>query len=67
MKKIISDEFGFQIIEREGKFLIRYDKGHFAIEIVESEITKEEAEKAARSEKDTHEVILKTQHREKQN
>lgn len=63
MKKIISEGFGCQIIERDGKLFICFDGGHLAVKMTEYEITKEEAKKAMLSERDAYEVILNAQNR----
>lgn len=64
MEKIISENFGCQIIERDDKIFIRYDNGTSASKMVENEITEKDAKKAMLSEKDAYEVILKAQQKE---
>ena len=61
MEKIVSENFGCQIVEKEDKIYIRYDSGTAASKIIENEITQEDAKKAMLSEKDAYEVILKAQ------
>lgn len=58
MDKIISDKFGCQIIKRGYRFFIRYDGGHFAVKMVEKEITSEDAERAMISEQEAYKVIV---------
>lgn len=64
MEKVISENFGCRIIERDNKIFIRYDSGTSASKMVENEITAEDAKKAMLSEKDAYEVILKAQQKE---
>ena len=55
--------FGIEILRRNNQLFIRYDAGHFVIQMVETEITEDEAQKAQISEQDAYEVILETQRR----
>ena len=65
-EKIISEGFGCQIIAKENKLFIRYDGGHFAVKMVDAEITPEEAKTAMLSEEDAYKVIVAAIKREKQ-
>ena len=53
--------FGIHIFDRAGRYFVRYDTGHFATEMTECEITKQEAERAQLSENDAYQVLLATQ------
>jgi len=63
MEKIVSENFGCKIIERDSKLFIQYDNGQAASWIVENEITPEEAEKAMISGEFAYNVILAAQRR----
>lgn len=60
MKKIFED-YGIEIIERKGKYFLRYDAGELLCKYEELNVTPEDAEKAQLSEKDAYEVIIKYQ------
>ena len=63
MRKIVKECFNSQIIENGDKLYIRFDEGHFDIKWVEYEITKEESDKAMKSEKDNYQICLNGQQR----
>lgn len=63
MDKIINEKYGCQILERDGILFIRFDEGEIVVNTVEYEITKVQAEKAMKSEKDAYEVILSLQNK----
>ena len=59
MEKRIFEGFGCTIIERDGKFFVRYDSGESSgSRTVENRITSDECTKAMKSERDAYEVIL---------
>jgi hypothetical protein len=63
MDDVIFSGFGVEVIERNGRFFVRYDAGEIATQIREDEISKEEAAKVQRSEEDAYEVLLACQQR----
>ena len=63
MEKIIAENFGCKILERDSKIYIQYDNGQAASWIVENEITIEEAKKAMKSGEMAYEVILTAEKR----
>ena len=63
MEKIVSEGYGSQIIERDGKVFICFDEGHFNVKWAEYEIKKDEIEKAMKSEQDNYQVCLAAQTR----
>ncbi len=65
MEKVIAENFGCKILERDSKIFIQYDNGQTASWIVENEITNEEAEKAMECAEKAYEVILAAEHRRK--
>jgi hypothetical protein len=65
MEKLIAENFGCKILERESKIYIQYDNGQAASWIVENEITIEEAEKAMKCAESAYEVILAAEQRRK--
>jgi len=63
--KKIFDDFGCEILERNGVFYICFDSGESAgSSLVELQITRDEVEKAMRSEMDAYRVILEAQKRD---
>ncbi|MBD3586429.1 hypothetical protein HHX48_11830 [Salinimonas sp. HHU 13199] len=57
--KIFSN-YGCEILEREGRFFIRFDSGQSAgASSIEKEISHEQMQKAKVSEQDAYEVILR--------
>jgi len=63
--KKIFDDFGCEIIEKGDLFYICFDSGESAgSRLVELQITKDEVEKAMRSEMDAYRVILEAQKRD---
>ncbi|PQQ65693.1 hypothetical protein [Acetivibrio saccincola] len=56
--ELVFSGFGIEIIKREGKFFVRYDSGETVSNMIEKEITEDEAIKAQKSEKDAYEVLL---------
>jgi hypothetical protein len=65
MEKVIAENFGCKILERNSKIYIQYDNGQAASWIVENEITIEEAKKAMKSGEYAYEVILAAEKRSK--
>ncbi|MBX3668966.1 MAG: hypothetical protein KF778_11225 [Rhodocyclaceae bacterium] len=66
MEKILSEAYGCVILVRDGSYFIRYDSGESAgARLVENRITRDEADKASRSEQAAFEVILAAQARER--
>lgn len=65
MEKVISENFGCKILEKESGIYIQYDNGNSASFIVENEITSEEAVKAMESEEMAYQVILIAENRKK--
>ncbi|MFO0478926.1 MAG: hypothetical protein ACK50L_09170 [Bacteroidota bacterium] len=63
MEKVIAENFGCKILERDSKIYIQYDNGQAASWIVENEITIEEAKKAMESGEYAYEVILAAEKR----
>ena len=63
MNDVIFPDFGVEIIERDGRFFVRYDAGEIATQFREDEISKDEAAKVLRSEEDAYEVLLACQQR----
>ena len=63
MQKIIAENFGCKIVEKDSKIYIQYDNGQAASWIVENEITNEEAEKAMQSAEMAYHVILTAEKR----
>ncbi|MGB5944373.1 MAG: hypothetical protein WBG71_15920 [Leeuwenhoekiella sp.] len=59
------DDYGCEIIERNNKLFLRFDEGHFNIQLSEYEISEEEAKKVMISSEDAYQVILKVQARNK--
>ena len=65
MEKVVSENFGCKIVERNSELFIQYDNGQAGSWIVENKITVDEAKKATLSGKDAYEVILAAGKREK--
>jgi hypothetical protein len=65
MEKVIAENFGCKILERDSKIYIQYDNGQAASWIVENEITNEEAKKAMECAECAYEVILIAENRKK--
>lgn len=63
MDNVVFSDFGVEIIERDGRFFVRYDSGEIAAQFREDEISRDEAVKAQRSEEDAYEVLLGCQQR----
>lgn len=63
MNNVLFENFGIEIIERQGALYIRYDVGELVVLTREDEITEAEANKAKRSESDAYEVLLAIQRR----
>ncbi|HTH54585.1 MAG TPA: hypothetical protein VL728_00980 [Cyclobacteriaceae bacterium] len=57
-EKILKDYGWCQVIQRDNKFIIRYDAGGIAVKMVENEISKEEAEKALVDQLKAEEIVL---------
>lgn len=66
MDTILKDYGWCQIIERHNKYIIRYDKGGIAVQMVENEISKEEADKALFNQIEAEKIIIEIQKRESQ-
>lgn len=64
MDKVIFENFGIVVIERNGKFYVQYDSGESASRMIEKEITEAEAEKAMKSERDAYEMLLAREKRQ---
>ena len=64
MDKQVFSGFGIEIVDRGGRFFVKFDGGGIAIQMREDEITAEEASKAQCSEKDAYEVLLAVQRRQ---
>jgi hypothetical protein len=58
MEKVIYSD-GEIILERDGKYYLRHDVGHFNIKMRDDQITEEEAIKAQASKQDLIELIRK--------
>ncbi len=58
MDELISTAFGLAIFKRNGKYIVKYDSGEIVSKTLEAEITKEEIQKAQKSERDAYEVLL---------
>ena len=56
--ELIFSGFGIEIIKREGRFFVKYDSGEIVSNVIEKEITEDEAIKAQKSEKDAYEMLL---------
>ncbi len=56
--ELIFSGYGIEIIKRDGRFVVRYDSGEIVSNIIEKEITEDEAIKAQKSEKDAYEMLL---------
>jgi len=56
--------FGIEVVQREGRFFIRYDAGEIVVDMRENEVSSEEAARAQRSEQDAYEVLLECQRRQ---
>lgn len=64
-KNNILKDYGWcQIIKRQGKYIICYDKGGVAVQMVENEISKDEANKALINQLEAEKVIIKIQKKE---
>ena len=61
----VFEGFGCVIVEREGQLFIQYDSGEsFGSRVIENKISRSEANKAMKREKDAYEVILQAQAKE---
>lgn len=60
MQKIFED-YGIEIITKNGKYYIKYDAGEIVENIDEIEVSEEDANRAQRSEEDAYNVILEYQ------
>lgn len=58
MDEQIFTNFGLGIFKRNGKYIVKYDSGEIVSQMLEDEITEEEAQKAQKSERDAYEVLL---------
>ena len=58
MDKIIFNNYGVILIEREGRFLIRFYSGGIVMKEEEEELSIDEAKKVQMSEKDAYEVLI---------
>ncbi|PKM73131.1 MAG: hypothetical protein CVU91_06075 [Firmicutes bacterium HGW-Firmicutes-16] len=54
---VIFEDYGVEIILKDGRYYIRYDAGRIAIIYDEIEITKEEAERAQQGPQNAMEII----------
>lgn len=64
MSDIILKDYGWcQVLQRDDKFVIRYDAGGIAVKMVESEISREEADKAIVNQQRAEEVVINIQKR----
>ncbi|MFA0814277.1 MAG: hypothetical protein ACC608_00645 [Anaerofustis sp.] len=62
MKRIFND-YGIEIDEENGKYVIRYDAGEIVSQIEEIEVTKSDADLAQISAQKAYEVIIKYQNK----
>ena len=58
MDKIIFNNYGVILIEREGRFYIRFYSGGIVMKEEEEELSIDEAKKVQMSEKDAYEVLI---------
>ncbi|CZY60865.1 hypothetical protein [Enterobacter hormaechei] len=58
MDKIIFNNYGVILIEREGLFFIRFYSGGIVMKEEEEELSIDEAKKVQMSEKDAYEVLI---------
>jgi len=58
MREIIFEGHGIEIIKCNDKFFLCYDRGELVIDVVELQISEDEASKAMESEAAAYEVIL---------
>jgi hypothetical protein len=65
MSNIIFSGYSVEIIQRDGRLYAIYDAGEIAIQMVEVEITGEEARQIQISGDETYKVLLKTQNEER--
>ena len=63
MNNMIFSGFGIEIFKRDKLYFIRYDAGELAVQFQESEISKDEASRAQRSEESAYDVLLACQQR----
>jgi hypothetical protein len=63
MDELIFTGYAIEIFKRHGKFFVRYDAGGVVVNIVEKEITEEEAIKAQKSEQDAYEMLIERENR----
>lgn len=54
---VIFEDYGVEIISRDNRYFMKYDAGRIAIEYIEIEITKEEAEQAQQGPLKATEII----------
>jgi hypothetical protein len=57
------DNYGCEIIKHNEKIFLRFDEGHFHIQLSEYEISQVEARQVMLSSEDAYQVILKVQTR----
>jgi hypothetical protein len=58
MSEVIFQDFGAEIIKRDGRYFIRYDGGGVVMQMKELPISESDARRAQLSEKDAYQVIL---------
>lgn len=66
MSEIILKDYGWcQITNRHDKYYIRYDKGGIAVEMVENEVSKNEADRALVSQEEAEKIVIQIQKNKK--
>ena len=58
MEKIVSKDFGVEILLRRGRYFIRYDAGEIVVQMKELPISESAARRAQMSEEDAYQVVL---------
>ncbi|SHG62688.1 hypothetical protein SAMN04488109_1136 [Chryseolinea serpens] len=61
--EILKDYGWCQVIKRGDKYIIRYDKGGVAIKMIESEVSKKDANRALANQLEAEKVIIEIQKR----
>ncbi|CAM7072031.1 MULTISPECIES: hypothetical protein [Enterobacter] len=65
MDKVIFNNYGVILIEREGRFFIKLYSGGIVMKEEEEEVSLDEAKKVQMSEKDAYEVLISIEKRGK--
>jgi hypothetical protein len=61
MTEQVFEEYGIILLKRDDKFFVRYDAGHFVVQMREDEVSEQQALRLQQGEQAAHEVLLEVE------